>query len=441
MNVFWSIGIAGATLAAFVGCRRILRDIGRRGRGAQGQGATLVLAVALLGVLATTVADYLVAQYAVVGQYDQLIQVAAPWVLQVDRLGVFLIFVFGVVISFHAISRERGRIDQVAVLALVVIGLGCIASEVGHGTLTSQRQLALIAVVVAAGVTKARRSDIQRAVVLVAAFLCVSSGLLFFVHHGQAIGRCRLDKCGPMRVFFNGIFYNENALGVDLVLTLPFVLYARRRGSILLAGAISFMVYISGSRTAQVALVATLVTYALMIFPGPQAGRRLWATSVVAIGGAVAVALVPILAPMTSLSERPLLWQVAGGRLHGHALLFGNGWDTLRIIFETTDGISGGSDYSMHNQFVDVAFVSGIVGAAMFAAILVILFRRAVGAGAGAMLCLVTVAWVAILERPWSLTTIDWISWSFVATMMFLRTDYAATHELQAGDRAHWALI
>jgi hypothetical protein len=221
MSVAWSIGIAAAILAGIVGCRRMFRDIGSRDRVAGGQGATLVLAVALLGVLATTVADYLVAQYAVVGQYDQQIQVAAAWVLQVDRLGVLLIFVVGVVISFHAISRDRGRIDRVAVLALVVIGLGCVASEVGHGTLTSQRQLALIAVIVAAGVTKARRSDIQRAVVLVAAFLCVSSGVLFFVHQGQAIGSCRLDKCGPMGVFFNGIFYNENALGVDLVLTLP----------------------------------------------------------------------------------------------------------------------------------------------------------------------------------------------------------------------------
>jgi O-antigen ligase len=128
-------------------------------------------------------------------------------------------------------------------------------------------------------------------------------------------------------------------------------------------------------------------------------------------------------------------------RLHGHALLFGNGWDTLRIIFETTDGIKGGSDYSMHNQFVDVAFVSGIVGALLFAAIIVILFRRAAHADAGAMLCLVTVAWVGVLERPWSLTTIDWISWSFVATMMFLRPAQSTTDELHVGERTHKALL
>jgi hypothetical protein len=422
VRAIWSLAIALAALLAVFGGTRLYGEIRGSIRPERGRhGFMLVTSVGLLSILSTTLGDFLMAQYPVDAQYDQVVQVASPWVLQVDRLGVLATFVIGALLGGAAILRPGARLDRVAGLAICIIALGGLASVLNHGPLTSQRQAALVAIVFAAGVVKTRKADVHAAVVIFGIFLVVSSALLFFVHHGQAVSRCRVDKCGPMGVLFNGIFLDENALGLDLVMTLPFVLYGRKRGYLALATAVSFMAIITGSRTAQVALAATVTVFLLGLASARGGAHpRRWPAMVGVLAGAAVGALIPLVAPLNSLSERPLLWQLASGA-RGLAIAFGHGWDSLRILFTTTGGIAGASSYSLHNQILDVYYVAGVLGVAVFAVLVGVLLRRALRTDPAAGLCLVTAAWIGILERPWSFTTIDWLSWSLIAMLMFVR--------------------
>ena len=422
MRAVWSLAIGIAALIAVVGGVRLHGEIRRSTRSERGRHAfLLVAAVGFMSILATTLGDFLMAQYPVDAQYGQVIQVAKPWVLEVDRLGVLTTFLIGAVLGGAAIARPGARLDRVAGLAICVIAMGGLASLLNHGPLTSQRQAALVAVVFAAGITKTRRADVHAAVVIFAVFLVGSSALLFFVHHGQAVSQCRVDKCGPMGVLFNGVFLDENALGLDLIMTLPFVLYGRKRGYLSLAAAVSFMVIITGSRTAQVALAATVIVF--LLGQSSKRGRgslRRWPVVAGVFGGTAVGAVIPFVAPLHSLSERPLLWQLASGA-RGTALAFGHGWNSLRIYFTATGGIAGASNYSLHNQILDVYYVAGVLGLAVFVTLFGVMLRRTVRTDPAAGLCLVAAAWIGILERPWSFTTIDWLSWSLVATVMFVR--------------------
>jgi hypothetical protein len=433
VRVIWSLAIGLAALLAIVGGIRLRREIRGSMRPERGRHAFMLVAcVGFLSILSTTLGDFLMAQYPVDAQYDQVIRVATPWVLQVDRLGVLTTFVIGAVLGGAAIVRPGARVDRVASLAIGIIALGALASILNHGPLTSQRQAALVAIVFAAGVVKTRKADVHAAVVIFSVFLVASSALLFFVHHGQAVSRCRVDKCGPMGVLFNGVFLDENALGLDLVMTLPFVLYGRKRGYVALAAAVSFMAIITGSRTAQVALAAT-VTVFLCGLPAARrsASPRRWPVLAGVVAGAAVGAVIPLVAPLNSLSERPLLWQLASGA-RGIAIAFGHGWDSLRIVFATTGGIAGASSYSLHNQILDVYYVAGVFGIAVFVILLGVLLRRTLRTDPSAGLCIVTAAWIGILERPWSFTTIDWLSWSLVAMLMFVRPQ--PVHDLPMGD-------
>jgi hypothetical protein len=147
---------------------------------------------------------------------------------------------------------------------------------------------------------------------------------------------------------------------------------------------------------------------------------RRWPVVAGVLGGAAVGAVIPLVAPVNSLSERPLLWQLASGA-RGVTIAFGHGWDSLRIFFTATGGIAGASSYSLHNQILDVYYVAGIFGVSAFAVLACVLLRRTLRTDPAAGLCLVTAAWIGILERPWSFTTIDWLSWSLVAMLMFVR--------------------
>lgn len=422
MRVVWSVAIGIAALIAVVGGARLHGEIRRAVPAERGRhGFMLVAAVGFFSIIATTLGDFLMAQYPVDAQYGQVIQVAKPWVLQVDRIGVLATFIIGAALGGAAIARPGARLDRVAGLAICIIAMGGLASLLNHGPLTSQRQAALVAVVFAAGITKTRRADVHSAVVIFAVFLVASSALLFFVHHGQAVSQCRVDKCGPMGVLFNGVFLDENALGLDLIMTLPFVLYGRKRGYLALATAVSFMAIITGSRTAQVALAATAAVFLLgQTSKRGREGLRRWPVVVGVLGGAAVGAVIPFVAPLNSLSERPLLWQLASGA-RGSVIAFGHGWNSLRIYFTTTGGIAGASNYSLHNQILDVYYVAGLLGLAVFVVLFGVMLRRTIRTDQAAGLCLVATAWIGILERPWSFTTIDWLSWSLVAMVMFVR--------------------
>jgi O-antigen ligase len=245
--------------------------------------------------------------------------------------------------------------------------------------------------------------------------------MLSVVNYAAAVQLCN-TKCGPLGVLYPGAAESENALGLILALATPFVYLAfEGRARIWLTGYIVFMAIMTGSRTSQVAVVATVV---LLVLVRPslertddiRRGRR-------TVGWAVgASCFVGVVAPFWvtdpgSLTQRGYVWSVARHAWDA-APWFGNGskaWSTLA----DTGVISPAAVYSAHNELLDTLFVAGLCGAIVFMAFLVFLLRSPEPGRRTALYAIVLPALIAgVTERPWSFSGIDWLSWSLLAAVL-----------------------
>lgn len=256
--------------------------------------------------------------------------------------------------------------------------------------------------------------------------LGVVSGLVAVFNPDSAFQGCRADKCGPMGLLFLGALGNENALGLALALSLPFVLLAFR-GSIRwwLGSYMFIMVYLTGSRSA---LIAAGVALGVALLCNPRItdkgahgrfGFVAAATAAVAVG--VGLILPFVTSDPTAFSLRGIAWQTAR-RYISESPIFGSGADAWQALANNGE-VSAVSAYSAHNMWLDLLFTTGIVGLILGIVLVLALVRTSPPWLLA--LPLITVFAAGIIERPWTLTVTNWLVWVLPA-LLLLRSDRTA---------------
>ncbi|MBJ7357263.1 O-antigen ligase family protein [Nocardioides sp.] len=250
--------------------------------------------------------------------------------------------------------------------------------------------------------------------------MVIASAVLAAVDPARATYLCRTDKCGPLGVLITGVTQSENALALALALSFPFVYLAfTGRVRLVLTTCVLTMIYLSGNRTALVAVVPALLLIPLLRpanetrYPAGETFGRLFIGALAVIG--LALPFAPWI-DQNSFTTRGYLWTVALERLSNEPWLgFGaSGW--ARLVQE--GAIGQAAIYSAHNQWIDVLYAGGIVGLALFALWLYFLVREGRTEVRVLTFVLAPALAAGITERPWSFGLPDWLTWSVLAVML-----------------------
>ncbi|NEK84257.1 hypothetical protein GCU60_00505 [Blastococcus saxobsidens] len=334
-----------------------------------------------------------------------------------EKLGLLGVAGMSASILIQSLIRDglRLRVNGTGSLIVGVLCLGAIGNLLTGGPLASQRWLVLaLAVALVALVPHSRGAHLGAiafgGLVLVASFALAATS----EQHGTRA--CRFDKCGPLDVLITGIYPNENALALVLALTLPFLFLVPRRGArdalMLLIGV---DIWLIGSRTALLGVAAAAAYWCIERWAVRRVGMILgW---LVLLGGVAAELLLPLLAAPNSFTGRPQLWQLAA-TAEGASVIVGQGWGALERRFAEGGRIEGASAYSLHNQIVDVYFVAGGLGLIFFAIFVTQVSVRLGSYGAASLSLVAVPIWIGVLERPWSVGQVDWLTWSLIGTCL-----------------------
>lgn len=351
----------------------------------------------------------------------------------VETLGLLL---FAVLCSF-VIATKSARFmslpPSAAVLVpTVILGIALIGQIQSGYSIANSRYLVLVLFVLAATVcATADAAGAVIGVVVAGGFISCISGIAYFTRPDVAIRSCRLDKCGPMDQLFGGLYPNENALGMVLVAVLPFILILSRENPLLLVLAlqVALGVYISGSRSSTIGLVAVLIAAAVVLVGGSAHARaaRFCLQLIVAVGFIV-MYLTPRIADRDSLTGRALLWEYVEAGAASSPIL-GSGYDYLEHRFQNGGGLPEVSAYSAHNQILDIYLVSGVVGVILFLYLMARISFTYSRLDPMILLPLVSIVWVGVLERPMGLSYFDWLAWTWMPMLMLAVAASAAIRD------------
>jgi hypothetical protein len=228
---------------------------------------------------------------------------------------------------------------------------------------------------------------------------------------------CRPDKCGIFGSLMTGFLFQENGAARLVVLLVPATVAIRHRGYLWVSFIVSGLyVAATGSRT-SVATWAIAVLFTLVL-------RRLIGRDASAVRIPALIRFVPLASLMLSLGE--LLWLTgsalnsrgeiyAGIRssLHGSALLFGPGPDTVGNLVLAY----GARAFGEHGQAPHLLVYVGLPGFLLFAiGVASLVFKRRWNAeSAAAFLFVLTAATQFFVEPVWEL---DITSMSLVVLMV-----------------------
>ena len=328
------------------------------------------------------------------------------------------------------------RASPAAVIPLAIWGWIALVTFTQGGDVISGLRLAAGAVMVAVALLGRRRGAIigGALVGLLGAALSVAA---LMIAPALATRQCTLAKCGISDSLVTGVYGNENAMAIALVLSLPFVLLlpdrlVRISGTALLVACL----LAAGSRT-SLAVAVPVIALAMLIRPwrqALQAGARVprvpaWLTALIArlrlhadavlavIVGAISLVglVLPFLVARPegeAFARRANVWARAIDDLGAHVLV-GVGdqrWATLAdqglIGYEAT--------YGVHNFWLQMLYTGGLVALGLMATLVICLVRR----GAAVAFTLVPPLAVGILESTWIPNEPTWLLWSVAATVM-----------------------
>jgi hypothetical protein len=329
-------------------------------------------------------------------------------------------------VLFFLLRFQRQQYLLAPCIALAIVLVGDL-SDVAHAQVGAfgSRELTLIALLLAAVVARPGRSAYLGAAA-VGVLFALLGGLQTLLHPAGAFHACRADKCGPAGVLYVGAFTNENTMGLLLALTMVFVwLAVRGRPRVLLTLYLGMSVWLTGSRTAELAAlaaVAVLLVFRPTLQDGPGAprpadhGRRGLAVATVVTAALVGMVL-PLspLAP-TSLSDRAYFWQLARAGFYASPL-FGHGSTAWANLYQI-GLIPIAGTYSVHNQWLDVAYAAGLIGLVLFVSLGLCLLLRAGPALTVAASVLTPVFVASAAERPWSFGISDGMTFILLAVLL-----------------------
>ncbi|MGB8405370.1 MAG: O-antigen ligase family protein [Mycobacterium sp.] len=347
-----------------------------------------------------------------------------PWAHEMLR-AFLVIQTFGAIgVVIARVRRENAMVSVPSVCLLMVslisVGVALLRGDHPIRPFTVVYVLTLLACTVAP-----RGIGIHLGIAVTGLLETVSSGLAVWLHHDSSTTTCVVGyKCGLLGFNLHGISDNENALAISMALAMPFIYMAFRgwQGTFLTLY-VAAMVTLTGSRTglvaAGIALLALLVVRPDARRPEPAPGRSLLlALGLILVIGIGAVVPFVVNNP-DAFTGRVALWRIArtgltqrGNLLHGTGVF---GWDHVR----ETGQIDASEVYSVHNQWLQVVYSTGLIGLAFFVVAVALLLWQARRTYFTVIGCvLVPFAVLSITERPWTLDTADTLTWAVVGALL-----------------------
>lgn len=371
----------------------------------------------------------------------ELVPVLPSWYEPAAYLSLALVIALATALLVKRLISETRRVTlhTAGLIAIVLWAVAWLASGLNGGPLLSLSGVTLLACLVAATVLPRGRGACLGAG-LFGVTLAAASGLLAAVQFDTASVVCR-DDCVLGRAL-TGVLPNENLLGTALVASLPFAyLGFRGRTRWWLVAYVAGMAVATGSRGAILTVVIVLAAL-LVVRPRLDADRATPART--AFAGLVLVAAllasVYIVAhdwssSAQSLDDRPNLWAVASD-YRQEAPLFGYGPEKWETLFAETGEIPRSAQHSTHNQWVDVVFNAGWIGAALLAGMMVAMLWSAGPARPAVLIVLATVFLIGTTERAWLIGAADFVSFSLIALILLGSTRAGTPAEAESGARA-----
>lgn len=348
----------------------------------------------------------------------------AAWVSQLDKYAGLALAGTCLVFVLRNLKRRGLTVTPLPLVAAALCTLGALVDIVTTAALPGLPQYLLVSALVAAAMSAPGRAALAGGAAFGISAALVTA-LAVATDPAGSTTTCRIDKCGPLGVLVPGPFAHENALGLVMALAAPIVLVACHRWPRTLFVSLLAVAAVSGSRSASLAAAMAGIT-ALLLWrtSSDRVGHTRWSDRL-AIVAVIVPAITSLAVPLLGLIERgltgrPYLWQLARDRISEH-LWTGNGalaWHRLSM----SDGlVPRAGTYSTHNQWLDVLLATGLLGAVLFAALVLLPLRARPDRVAFAVV-VAPALWAGILERAWSFGAADWLSWSLVAVALAFGT-------------------
>jgi O-antigen ligase len=409
--------MAGAALAAL----GLLLPAVRRARAAGDldASAALTLGIAWLVSLPTTLVAISGGAPSRQDVFGEFVAIFPGWYQHALDVTVLLVAALASLLLVRRLTSERVPVHTAGLLAILLWAVAQLASGLRGGPLLSPRGGVLLVCLMAATVLPRGRGACLGAGIF-GVTLAVVSGALTVFRYDVAFVPCS-RKCTVLGSLLTGVFPNANLLGLALAAAIPFAyLGFRGRARLWFPLYLAGMTLATGSRTAIVAAVATVIVL-LIVRPRVDADRTTpgrIAIAGLALAGAVlgSAYIVQHEWNSSALTARPALWRVASTYVHDSPW-FGYGPEKWASLTQSSQ-IPADAAYSVHNQWLDVLFVAGGVGAALFVSMVVAAFVTSGNARPAVLIMLATIVVVGTTERPWSVGSLDWLSFSLVALIL-----------------------
>jgi O-antigen ligase len=352
--------------------------------------------------------------------HRRLVTVLPGWYPTAIQIATVLTGILAVALVFKVLASRGAAVHVAGILAVILWAIAQFASALHGEPVLSSRTVVLFLCLIAASVLPKGRG----AVVGAAAFgvsLAIASGILAVFRYNVAFVVPCKNQCGILGLAFTGVLANENLLGIALAAAVPFVLLGfRGRGRLWLALYLTMMAIMTGSRTAGIAASIAFIAFAVLrprlddertsMAPGAIAGLLL-------VGALLASTFVTQYARNDfTLSGRQQLWRVASAHI-GKSPWFGNGPEEWPTLYDSSE-IPFDARRSAHNQWMDVLFVAGWVGAGFFVATLLAVIASAGRARTALILTTATLLIIGTAEGTISIGAVDFMSFAFVALLL-----------------------
>lgn len=352
-------------------------------------------------------------------QYTELrqaiVQLSGP-AMAASRIVVPGLISVALVYCLHRFGRGPLHLNVAATFFALILMLGTIASAYQGFPLVAGRSLGYLLAVVAIALAP-RNLETLRGAAHAVGLLVALSALVSLVDPVAASGICDARKCGALGGLYNGVSFSFNEFGMLMAVAGPILYFGLSKYKITFVLASAFLGFASGSRSSQLAIAVTL----MLLFVHHQSsrnGRKAWTAlpvTAAAIALACSVALPLIGLPNEQFTGRVRLWNI-GLQEFTESPVIGHGSE-LWSTFQQTGLIARASAYSTHNQFIDLLFVSGLAGLALYMLATWNVARHNKGNMARLAVLVVPALILGSTERPWSLGDPDWMSWSFLVVL------------------------
>ncbi|MCH9737080.1 MAG: O-antigen ligase family protein [Actinomycetia bacterium] len=346
------------------------------------------------------------------------------WGQMLFRLVIILIVPVAIALFIAGMVRRDAQVNIPAVLIIIVL-LVSLGSSLLNGDIPFQAFSVAYLCILLACVFAPRGLSVHLGIATVCMVAAIASGIALVAHQDVSVIECLAGhKCGVLGFNFRGVLGNENALALYLALAMPFV-YIGFGGweGLVMSGYLAGLILLTGSRSGTLTAV---VTFAVLVVVRPDIRRpkRTPVRSTLLSGLLVSAFAIGLVLPLvvqdpSALSGRAALWQLARNTLADPAAFaYGTGLFGWNHVHEA-GLIDASAVYSVHNQWLQVLFSTGIIGLVFFlGAISVLLWQARNGYFQVAACVLVPFFILGVTERPWPIDTADWLCWAVPGALL-----------------------